>query len=887
MKSFFSRVVAVEGKVNLMNKTYAADSVTVNNAIAKLKETTDELQAHDATTQNTLVQLQWALEAGHREATDNHAILKSRLDLLQHIQQQGPTADLEPAGVVPSKSIEIKFTTLGAEEEGGEESQEEEEEEAYESTTYTNPGAGAGAGVSFSRNLSSLQPNVSLASSASPLAQVNNRAVEQPISAPAPAASKPAQRGGYSAFLTEPSLSPEKSSNKSSSFFDQEDVSRHSNNSSSSRGTDSNSSLDVTAASVDRSDASAMREISATNLSGAESGLARERTLVQERPPETVATASTSRGAIADEVDEFDLLSSDSEGEKENESRRSTSHQSEAQSSARSATSALPPLPTGQHGHVQEEQAVEQEEEEHENSWDESMQGPSVASPQRSQHLNQDPSAENTSVTAAADLSSSRIPVNSAFDMSMPSYVSHIDSSGDANQSSFGCSYQQGAGVGRSGSDSRAPSGSEDGSQGQRGRELSVGSDDSLQNLNSAVDSLLRHRETVLDVSTAAPAPSAVPASNVRTGETDPSAPTANENAADENSEASNDELSDEGKSEDSSFSDERSSDGEESDESEGEHSSNETSGPGSFSQIDGPNATSAADSVTAPARGRDVSVVDNSWDDTSMLQSSFVSAASGSAVPAPKLNISTSSTSTAAAAPAPAKAAFKIPTLNMSSVPTNSDEREPPSDRFSSRGAGGASMTYSGRQSMVSDWDGESSFASNSQSQSLSASPQKPITPRLTPRVTTPRVAAPVIRGTPSSGPSPLIPSLQLSAVVPSPAPSIDANANDVSPGNRSRNVIGASQGSPSGRAAAVFDESTGGSVSDTSSGSSYTASSSSYLTISSASPSKPSLAASVTAVRTTAPAPVSAPASAVPAVATPAPAGSDPNVSKNLSIK
>lgn len=783
----------MEGKVTLMNKTYAADSVTTNNALTKLKKDSEELQAHDITTQNTLVQLQWALETGHREATDNHALLKSRVDLLQQIQQHVPGHEGAEA---PGKSIEIKFTTLGAEDDG--------EEDAYESTTYANP-AGRQSGTApamLTSSHTSLQQNVSTQSAAS----VRSARTDEEVPAP-PAASRPAARGGYSAFLTESVMSsPDKSSNKSS-FLAQAASSAVEEN----RSISSSRSLDVSTASVERSNTSAARAPApVSNTSNVEFVPARDYSLEERK-----AIPAAARSRLDEDADEFDLLSQSEQGSQH--SRPHSSAHSDEHSVVLGAESPASPA-----------HSTEEEEAQQEHSLDVSEQGPSHASPQRS-HLG----SYSANVSGAADISSLQIPMISAIDMSMPSYVSHIDSSGDANQSSFDYSYP-----GRLGS--AAPSGSDDGSRGQPARKLSVGSDDSLQNLNSTVEGLVRHRDTFLDSSAgAANATVAVPFEEDAASHSD--------------ADVSSDESTER------SFS----SSEDESDVSEAEDAA-ASSGPArSFSQIDGP-----APSESTPALRRDTSAVENSWDNTSLLQSSFVSASSGSSPSAPPaVNASTSSAS--AAAPAKVKAAFKIPTLNMSSVPVNTDEREPPSDRFSSRGA---AMT-SGRQSMVSDWDGDSSFASETQS------PLKPITPRITPRV-----SAPVQRATPPVN----IPSLQ-SSMVESPV------ATNASP-NRSRNVIGASQSSPAGRP--PFDDSTGGgSVSDTSSGSSYTASSSSYLTISSASPTKPSVAASATATRSAVPVPVPTPAPmSVPAPAPTMPVApstaaaapvTDLNASKTLTIK
>jgi hypothetical protein len=89
----------------------------------------------------------------------------------------------------------------------------------------------------------------------------------------------------------------------------------------------------------------------------------------------------------------------------------------------------------------------------------------------------------DTAVGADADgidMNASLIPQQSAFDMSMPSYVSHINSSSDANQSYFDDSYRKQSGQAASDEASLAS------------QKLSVGSDDSIDQLNSTVAELVK-----------------------------------------------------------------------------------------------------------------------------------------------------------------------------------------------------------------------------------------------------------------------------------------------------------------------------------------------------------------------------------------------------------
>lgn len=90
------------------------------------------------------------------------------------------------------------------------------------------------------------------------------------------------------------------------------------------------------------------------------------------------------------------------------------------------------------------------------------------------------PGAEEAADADAIDMSASRIPQQSAFDMSMPSYVSHINSSSDANQSYFDDSYRKQSGQAASDEASLAS------------QKLSVGSDDSVDQLNSTVAELVK-----------------------------------------------------------------------------------------------------------------------------------------------------------------------------------------------------------------------------------------------------------------------------------------------------------------------------------------------------------------------------------------------------------
>ena len=102
------------------------------------------------------------------------------------------------------------------------------------------------------------------------------------------------------------------------------------------------------------------------------------------------------------------------------------------------------------------------------------------------------------------NMSASRIPVHSAFDMSMPSYVSNIASSGEDRLSDG--SPDRDSRFGRSGSDAD--------SHGSAGK-LSLGDEDSIEYLNTTVAGLQKHRETVLEGNT----PGRTPTVTVRQAE--------------------------------------------------------------------------------------------------------------------------------------------------------------------------------------------------------------------------------------------------------------------------------------------------------------------------------------------------------------------------------
>jgi hypothetical protein len=244
------------------------------------------------------------------------------------------------------------------------------------------------------------------------------------------------------------------------------------------------------------------------------------------------------------------------------------------------------------------------------------------------------------------------------------------------------------------------------------------------------------------------------------------------------------------------------------------------TSTGASYSQID----AMAAD---APAG---VSALDNSWDKTG-LQSSFSTAQGGSTPSKDTSGSSLSASSASVSSGGAKKPAFAIPALNMASLPLRApDVDEVPSHRSTGGSFAQHFATNSGRQSM-SDWDAESSLAT-------SATPQKP--------EPVASIAPPV------SGQK-----------VPSAAGNTSANASMLNatsvsiPDIADSRLLGSSGGVLSPSRSDLNDESTGGSVSDTSvsSASNYTASSSSYLTISSASPQKPTVAAPAVAVAARAP--------------------------------
>jgi hypothetical protein len=237
------------------------------------------------------------------------------------------------------------------------------------------------------------------------------------------------------------------------------------------------------------------------------------------------------------------------------------------------------------------------------------------------------------------------------------------------------------------------------------------------------------------------------------------------------------------------------------------------TSAGASYSQLD-------AMAAEAPAG---VSMMDNSWDKTG-LQSSFSTAHSGSTPSKDTSGSSLSASSASVSSGGSKKPAFAIPTLNMASLPLRApDVDEVPSHRSTGRSFAQHLAVSSGRQSM-SDWDAESSLAT-------SATPQK---------------AEPASPAAPASGQK----APPAAADAPVNASVLNTTSMSVPGVADSRLVSSGGVYSPS--RSDLNDESTGGSVSDTSvsSASNYTGSSSSYLTINSASPQKPTVAPPAVAV-------------------------------------
>jgi hypothetical protein len=379
--SISSRVVAVEGKVSVMNKTYAADTVTTNNALAKLTTICEDLQAHDTTTQNTLVQLQWALEAEHRESTDRFAQLKGRLDLLHQTQHLGGGSD---AG--EGKAIKIQFTTAVDADSGGEADQGPVRREPL--VTLAPPPQLKFAAASLPT------PAPAPAPAAAPVRKPAAD-VYQPL---APPAVKPATRG-LSAFLTVTSASmssPEKSAESNASARSWSPV-----------------SAPTPQTAAPPADVRSVPVLTEHPDKGDSFVAAREYSYEQERPAAPTASASVDAGESGSLVS--DQYSDES-----------------------------PPSP--------------------------------------------EPAQATTTSIAADEIntSASHIVMQSAFDMSMPSYVSHINSSSDANQSSFDHSYHHTAGPAAGDAGSRASS------------RLSVGSEESIDQLNSTVAELHKHRDRVL-----------------------------------------------------------------------------------------------------------------------------------------------------------------------------------------------------------------------------------------------------------------------------------------------------------------------------------------------------------------------------------------------------
>lgn len=452
--SISSRVVAVEGKVAVMNKTYAADTVSTNNSLAKLSTICEDLQAHDATTQNTLVQLQFAIEAEHRETAERLAWVKDRLHLLRHVESTGGGGGGGDGGATgESKAIRIQFTTAT-----GAADETEGSFGAEGSTMYFGSPAAPSAQLQ--------QPSWSAAKT-SPLPQPphalapTRTAADETVQPPVPPSAKAATRAG-AAFLTEPSASsmssPEKSatSNASARSWSPLPPAGH---------------LPTAEEPASVRDTSAAPEPSVVQDSFL---AARDYSYDEPQPPAG--------------VDEFRVSSADAaDADSLGDGDFSDEHSSHASDS----------------------------------------------------HGDSGPSGRQ-SRGADINASASRIVGQSAFDMSMPSYVSHINSSGDVNQSSADYSYQRGhqepvvhASASASGDHSPASS------------KLSVGSDDSVDQLNSAVDELVKHRDSVLSNEARSPSSSWSATQRAVGGGNASAMVTYNAAAAEEGSSSEEDDASD------------------------------------------------------------------------------------------------------------------------------------------------------------------------------------------------------------------------------------------------------------------------------------------------------------------------------------------------------
>jgi hypothetical protein len=385
--SISSRVVAVEGKVSVMNKTYAADTVTTNNALAKLTTICEDLQAHDTTTQNTLVQLQWALEAEHRESTDRFAQLKGRLDLLHQTQHLGGGGD---AG--EGKAIKIQFTTAA---DAGSDGEADHGPVRTEQLVTLAPPPQLKFAVA---SLPTPAPAPTLVAAPTPAAAPVRKPAADVYQPLAPPAVKPPTRG-LSAFLTETSASmssPEKSAESNAS--------------------------------------------------------ARSWSPVSAPTPQTAAPPA--------DVRSVPVLTEHSDKRDSFVAAREYSYEQERSA----ALTAAAGVDAEESGSLVSDQYS-----------DESPPSP-------------EPAQATTTSIAADDIntSASHIVMQSAFDISMPSYVSHINSSSDANQSSFDHSFHHTAGPAAGDAGSRASS------------RLSVGSEESIDQLNSTVAELHKHRDRVL-----------------------------------------------------------------------------------------------------------------------------------------------------------------------------------------------------------------------------------------------------------------------------------------------------------------------------------------------------------------------------------------------------
>ncbi|KAJ1433298.1 hypothetical protein B484DRAFT_14650 [Ochromonadaceae sp. CCMP2298] len=464
--SISSRLVTAEGKVSLMSKTYASDSVTNGKTIARLSARGEELQAQDAALQNSLAQMQWAGEASRRESGEQIALLGAQLGVLRVAIAQGLQ--------LRSPVIEV-FSPTGGLRSGGSGAVE---------TRGTVSGTGAGTGTGFGAGTGT-------GAARSPYDLVHNPVL------PSPAAGVGASGAGVlgasgarfglsltdMSTFTETGVAVAREAGERMASVSARAVT----------GTTGDVSEDSDASAPVRVNQRLVRRSSAF-LTGLSS------------PGSATAASTPSVGGPASHWSPA--------GGALNPAHAQAQGQAQAQTQARAQDPEAQPtghfdsrsneLSSGSSEHSSPSGGGSAQGLERDQSWDASSFASTPTSPggvgmssMGNQGNNQSQNRSQQSLNRSN--ASSHIPQQSAFDMSMPSYVSHIndsrnDSRNDTHDSRLATDADGAEADAEGYGEADAEADTEIASMGK----LSVSSGGSLGHLNSQIDQLIRHKDEVL-----------------------------------------------------------------------------------------------------------------------------------------------------------------------------------------------------------------------------------------------------------------------------------------------------------------------------------------------------------------------------------------------------